>query len=86
MVVAAPLWVKERLVSRAEGFLTQCLERSFDSIENGTGRLGPSERFGRVHVVSLNEAADFISQLAHAGEDPPPEDAPLQRSEPGRWP
>ena len=35
------------------------------------------------HIVGLNEAADFISQFAHAGEDPPPEGAPLQLAEPG---
>ena len=69
-------------MSRAGDFLTQCFASSIDSIEDGAGRLGPSERFGRVHVVGLNESADLISQLAHAGEDAPPEGAPLQLSEP----
>ena len=41
------------------------------------------KRFGSVHVVGLNEAADFISQFAHAGEDASSEGAPLQLAEPG---
>ena len=64
------------LVSRAGDFLTQCFASSIESIEDSAGRLGPSERFGGVHVVGLNEAVDFISQFAHAGEDPAPESAP----------
>ena len=71
------------LVSRAGGFLTQRLSRPFHSIEDSARRVGPSERFGRVYVVRLNEAADFILQFAHADEDFPPERAPLQLSEPG---
>ena len=52
-------------------------------MEDGAGRLGPPERFGRVHVVRLNEAADFFSQVARADEDASPEGAPFQLSEPG---
>ena len=51
--------------------------------QDGAGRLGPSERFGRVHVVGLYERADFLPQFAHAGEDASPEGAPLQLAEPG---
>ena len=41
-----------RLVSRAGHFLTQCFASSIDSIEDGAGRLGPSERFNGLYSRS----------------------------------
>ena len=50
---------------RAGGFFTQCFASPFDNIEDSAGRLGPSEGFGRVQVMGLNESADLVSQFAH---------------------
>ena len=71
------------LVTGARCFFTGRLASPFDSIDDSTGRLGPSEGFVSVRVVGLNESADLISQFAHADEDAAPEGAPLQLTEPG---
>ena len=70
------------LVFRAGGFLTQRFASPVDGIEDGGSGLGPSEGFGRVPVVGLNEPADLIAQFAHAGESSSPQGTPLQLAEP----
>ena len=70
-------------MSRAGGVFTQCLARLSDNIEDSAGRLGPSDGFGRRHIVGFEESADLVLQFAHAGDIPAHEGTPLRLAERG---
>ena len=59
-------------------FLCVGFVRGNHRAEHGLGGLDPSEKFGSVGVVAVDEGADGLPQVGDTGEDAAPQHTPLQ--------